>query len=238
MLRKLVFIAATPLAVVLSLMPLITGDREIAVHAHHLDHAVLMALGAIAGLALYGGGSDRESPPWLWAAVLSPLIAMLLMAPSLYAIIDRTPWLHALDHLAFVALAMLTAYGGQRYVRGVGWGTALLLETMAVVAAFGYGIAPAAANLTAAPAAVGLAQPAAGDAVRGKQIFAQNCAVCHGPHGEGSEGPSLRNEASRKNFAQVQAWIKKPAPPMPTLYPSPLSERDVGDVAAFVESLK
>lgn len=236
MFRKLVLVSATLLALVLALMPLLSSEHDIAVRAHHLDHAVLLLLGVIAGLTLYGGGSDRESPRWLWAAVLCPMIAMFLMAPSLYAIVDRIPWLHALDHIAFVALAMLTAYSGQRYVRGVGWATALLLETMAVVAAFGYGVAPA-ANLAPPPVTTAQPQPA-GDVAHGKQIFAANCAVCHGPHGEGSEGPSLRNESSRKNFVQVQAWIKKPAPPMPTLYPSPLNAQGVRDVAAFVETLK
>lgn len=235
--RKIVAAVALLVALVLSLMPLFSNDRDVGVTQHHLDHAVLMFLGAIAGLALYRRNGDRESPPWLWLAVLAPLVAMVLMAPSLYAIVDRTPGLHAVDHLVFVALAVLTAYGGQRYVRGVGWGTALVLETMAVVAAFGYGVAPAAATL--APVGVAAAaQAAGGDAVAGKRIFAQNCAVCHGAHGEGNVGPPLKNEASRKNAAQVQAWIENPAPPMPKLYPSPLSARDVADVAAFVESLK
>ncbi len=222
--------------ITLSTLPVITGDREIAVQPHHLDHAVLMLLGAIAGLALYTPRGDRESAPWLWAAVLCPLLAMLLMSPSLYAVVDRSPWLHVLDHLVFLALAMLTAYAGQRYVRGVGVATAILLESMAVVAAFGYGVAPAAANLRS-PA--GSAQQAlAGDASHGKTIFAQNCAACHGAIGQGGMGPSLKNEAARKNLAETEAWIKKPAPPMPALYPNPLSVKDVADVAAFVQSLK
>jgi hypothetical protein len=32
-------------------------------------------------------------------------------------------------------------------------------------------------------------------------------------------------------------WIKDPALPMPKLYPAPLSEKDVHDVAAFVQNL-
>jgi hypothetical protein len=32
-------------------------------------------------------------------------------------------------------------------------------------------------------------------------------------------------------------WIEQPDPPMPKLYPAPLSERDVDDVAAYVQSL-
>jgi mono/diheme cytochrome c family protein len=79
---------------------------------------------------------------------------------------------------------------------------------------------------------------AKGDAAHGKQIFDQNCATCHGAGGVGGGvGPSLKNEKSRKNFDQAVAWIKNPQPPMPKLYPSPLSEKDVQDAAAYVESL-
>jgi mono/diheme cytochrome c family protein len=233
--RKVLGLLCVLAAVVLSFMPLLTGEREIAVRSHHLDHALLMLLGAIAGLALYTRGDERESAPWLWIAVLCPILATVLMAPSLYALVDAVPWLHTVNHLVFVLLAMLTAYGGQRYVRGVGWATGAMLETMAIVAAFGYGVAPAAATVVA-PASATI--PATADAAHGKQIFAQNCAVCHGQHGEGGEGPPLRNERSRKDFTQLQAWIKKPAPPMPTLYPSPLTASDVADVAAYVESLR
>ena len=80
-------------------------------------------------------------------------------------------------------------------------------------------------------------QSAPGDPARGRTIFLQNCAMCHGAAATGGVGPALKNEKSRKNFAQAVAWIKHPQPPMPKLYPSPLSEKDVRDVAAYVESL-
>lgn len=79
---------------------------------------------------------------------------------------------------------------------------------------------------------------AQGDPVHGKQIFDNNCATCHGAGGVGGGvGPSLKNEKSRKNFAQAVAWIKNPQPPMAKLYPSPLGEKDVEDAAAYVETL-
>lgn len=79
---------------------------------------------------------------------------------------------------------------------------------------------------------------ALGDATHGAEIFSQNCASCHGAKGAGGGiGPSLKNEKSRKDFAAAVAWIKDPKPPMPKLYPSPLAEKDVDDVAAYVESL-
>jgi mono/diheme cytochrome c family protein len=77
-----------------------------------------------------------------------------------------------------------------------------------------------------------------GSVARGTTVFGANCAVCHGAHGkEGGVGPSLRNERLRKNSAETIAWIKNPVAPMPKLYPKPLNERDVEDVAAYVQSL-
>ena len=88
---------------------------------------------------------------------------------------------------------------------------------------------------TAPMAAAGGSQ---GDAAHGKQLFDANCATCHGAGGVGGGvGPTLKNEKSRKNYAQTVAWIKNPQPPMPKLYPSTLSEKDVEDAAAYVQSL-
>jgi mono/diheme cytochrome c family protein len=92
---------------------------------------------------------------------------------------------------------------------------------------------PAAANAGAMSGTAALGDPA-----HGKAIFTANCATCHGATGvEGGVGPSLKNEKSRKNYAQTVAWIKNPSPPMPKLYPSPLAEKDVDDVAAYVQTL-
>jgi mono/diheme cytochrome c family protein len=94
---------------------------------------------------------------------------------------------------------------------------------------------------TSAPAAApttGAMTVTPGDAAHGKALFTANCASCHGATGtEGGVGPSLKNEKSRKNFDQAVAWIKNPRPPMPKLYPGTLSEKDVQDAAAYVESL-
>lgn len=82
------------------------------------------------------------------------------------------------------------------------------------------------------------AQVAMGDASHGSSIFSANCASCHGANGAGGGiGPKLVGEKSRKNYQATVAWIKNPQPPMPKLYPSPLSEKDVDDVAAYVQSL-
>ena len=72
----------------------------------------------------------------------------------------------------------------------------------------------------------------------GKALFAQYCSACHGNAGEGSIGPALKGETARKNFEQVAAFVKNPVSPMPKLYPAPLSDQEVAEVAAFVETLK
>ena len=97
------------------------------------------------------------------------------------------------------------------------------------------------AAATMAPAASGgsMASTAmSGDAAHGKTIFAANCAQCHGAGGaKGGVGPALLGEKKKKTMAATVAWVKNPQPPMPKLYPTPLSEKDVADVASYVQSL-
>lgn len=82
------------------------------------------------------------------------------------------------------------------------------------------------------------AKVAEGDPKHGMAIFGQNCSSCHGAAGAGGGiGPTLKGEKTRKDTAAAIAWIKNPVAPMPKLYPAPLSESDVADVAAYVESL-
>jgi mono/diheme cytochrome c family protein len=90
---------------------------------------------------------------------------------------------------------------------------------------------------TPSPSAV-IAVPTPGaDAVHGRAVYTASCAACHGATAQGGFGPSLRGEKTRKDTAAAIAWIENPQPPMPKLYPSALSEKDVDDVAAYVESL-
>lgn len=140
--RTIVGFAAAIAALILSFMPLITHEVDIEVHTHHIDHAVLMGLGIIAVLALYRRTGASSAPMWLWITVLLPVVIMFLMAPSLYSDVDPQPLPHSLYHLLFVVLAAITVYAGQRFVRGVGWMSAVVLEFMAFVAAWGYGVAP------------------------------------------------------------------------------------------------
>jgi mono/diheme cytochrome c family protein len=85
---------------------------------------------------------------------------------------------------------------------------------------------------SSSPAAV------AADVAHGKELYTQvQCSSCHAVDGSGGVGPNLHGEKTKKNLAATIAWIENPDPPMPKLYPSPLSASDVRDVAAFVETL-
>lgn len=78
-----------------------------------------------------------------------------------------------------------------------------------------------------------------GDRKAGELLFRAHCSSCHGATGkeEGMPGPSLRYESARMNFQTTVSWIEDPMPPMPDLYPAPLSENDVHDIAAYVQSI-
>ncbi len=118
-------------------------------------------------------------------------------------------------------------------------GSVMLLMAASLLSACSKNASSETSEATAAPAMVesGTAM-VAGNPAHGKQIFTQNCAQCHGASGvEGGVGPSLKSEKSKKDTAATIAWIKNPQAPMPKLYPSPLNEKDVADVAAYVESL-
>jgi len=80
--------------------------------------------------------------------------------------------------------------------------------------------------------------PAVSERSRGKAVFTADCAACHGATGlEGGFGPSLRDERNRMDLATTISWIKDPQPPMAKLYPKFMTNRDVRDVATYVQSL-
>lgn len=85
----------------------------------------------------------------------------------------------------------------------------------------------------------GTATTLGGDPRAGAKIFTTNCSTCHGATGRqgGPVGPSLRHENERMDFGGTVSWIEDPEPPMPKLYPQLLSEQQVRDVAAYVQSL-
>lgn len=232
-------------AILLALAPLAIRGIDLPIPQHHLMHALIIAL-AIASALLFATPSRDTSAGhygWLLVVILAPVATMVLMWPSEYSWFELHPAGHAIEHLALVALGFATGYAGQRYAAGIGWASGIVLFCMALVAALGYGVAPAATTPTAsnvpektAARVASVAEDSAAVA-RGAKIFSQNCAVCHGVAGAGGDGPSLKGENQRKNFQQAQQWIMNPLPPMPKLYPGPLNRADVRDVAAYLETL-
>ncbi len=83
-----------------------------------------------------------------------------------------------------------------------------------------------------------VATPADASSSRGRTLYGEQCAACHGPGGSGGPvGPSLRAERARKDRGAVIAIIEHPSPPMPKLFPGRLTSQDVADLSAYVESL-
>jgi mono/diheme cytochrome c family protein len=92
-----------------------------------------------------------------------------------------------------------------------------------------------------------VAAPGQGDPDRGEQLFAANCAACHGPAGEGSTtGPPLVHEIYEPGHhgdesfhlavqrgVQAHHWDFGPMPAV-----GGLSREDVDDIIAYVRGLQ
>jgi mono/diheme cytochrome c family protein len=235
-------------AVLFAGLPLLRGPVELPVTQHHLLHAALLVGAALAGVLC--GRRDalrRAAPAWIVLAMIAPILAMLLMWPSDYSFFEQHPAGHALEHVGIIACGFLAGFAGERFAAGVGWATGGSAVLMALLAAFGFGVAPPTAVPIAAVAEPSLQPGASGKRNTGASspaqpshgaiIYATNCAVCHGTAGEGVSGPSLKDERTRKNLRQTIEWIENPAPPMPKFYPAVLTAADVGAVATYVQTL-
>jgi len=90
----------------------------------------------------------------------------------------------------------------------------------------------------------GLARAQGGDPQRGAQLFAENCAMCHGPTGQGRVGPNLSKTFSGINvnveLKQIIANGVKGAvmPAWSQANGGPLSDQDVNDITVFILSLQ
>ena len=80
--------------------------------------------------------------------------------------------------------------------------------------------------------------PIRGDRSHGEALFVAQCSGCHGAKGAGSStAPPLKTLKTRRSADAALIWIKNPQPPMPKLYPKPLSDKDVDDIVVYLESL-
>jgi alcohol dehydrogenase (cytochrome c) len=69
---------------------------------------------------------------------------------------------------------------------------------------------------------------------KGRKIYEQVCASCHGPDGNLVSGHPLSTLKSRRDRAATLAYIKDPKPPMPKLYPDLLDEDSLADVTSYL----
>jgi mono/diheme cytochrome c family protein len=79
-----------------------------------------------------------------------------------------------------------------------------------------------------------------GDAARGKDIYLRDgCFTCHGRSGQGGayEGPAPILARTALPFEGFKAEIRDPVKDMPAYSHAVLSDQDIADIYAFVESL-
>jgi len=79
-----------------------------------------------------------------------------------------------------------------------------------------------------------------GDASRGKQLYlADGCFTCHGRSGQGGayNGPAPILARTAMPFDGFKAELRDPANDMPAYSDAVLSDKDIADIYAFVESL-
>jgi len=107
---------------------------------------------------------------------------------------------------------------------------------------FYFAFAPSAKEIVketaAAPAAEGTAHEggAAGDAAAGKELFAAQCASCHGANAEGAFGPALAGAPIVNDAGQFDQIVKSGTgggmPPF-----AQLSDKELADLRAYLSSL-
>jgi mono/diheme cytochrome c family protein len=210
-----------------------------------------LGLGLLVAALLAGARTSDGAPTAVPQAAASPLVgdpvagkqsftqscsichgvgAKGFIGPTIAGINWTTPGLHAIVRGGVGGYGSMPAFNAD----------AVSDQNIADIAAYLAALAPTPPpqpSTTPSPSAVIAAPTPGADAVHGRAVYTASCAACHGADAQGGFGPSLRGEKTRKDTAAAIAWIENPQPPMPKLYPSVLSEKDVDDVAAYVESL-
>lgn len=75
----------------------------------------------------------------------------------------------------------------------------------------------------------------AGNAERGKDAFSTHmCATCHGPEGQGAVGPALAPPP--RAFGDFTRYVRQPAGKMPPFSPQAISDAELADIYAFLQS--
>lgn len=80
----------------------------------------------------------------------------------------------------------------------------------------------------------GAGEEASGDAEAGAEVFATNCAACHGEDGHGGGGgPDLTTMPKAQEQASAEEQVRQGGGGMPA-FEGQLSDEEISDVAAFV----
>jgi len=102
-------------------------------------------------------------------------------------------------------------------------------------------IVAAAVLLGAGSLAAAHAQEApAGDAAKGKRIYlADGCFTCHGRSGQGGayNGPAPFLAKTQMPFDGFKGQLRAPSNDMPAYSDAVMSDQDIADIYAFVQSL-
>ena len=69
---------------------------------------------------------------------------------------------------------------------------------------------------------------------KGRKVYEQVCASCHGPDGNLVAGHALSTLKGRRDRAATLAYIKDPKPPMPRMYPNLLDEQSLEAVTSYL----
>ncbi|RTR27055.1 c-type cytochrome [Deinococcus radiophilus] len=97
----------------------------------------------------------------------------------------------------------------------------------------------------ATPAAGATESSAQGDAAAGQEIFAGSCGGCHGAQGQGGIGPAMTENANGWDLTGFTQTLREGvtpdgrelAPTMPRFSEAQLSDADVANIHAWVQSL-
>ena len=75
----------------------------------------------------------------------------------------------------------------------------------------------------------------AGNAQKGKDaLSAHMCATCHGPEGQGAVGPAIASPP--RPFGDFARYVRQPAGKMPPFTAQAVSDADLADIYAFLQS--
>ena len=116
----------------------------------------------------------------------------------------------------------------------------LVAATLAALAALGiaFGLASVIRAVQPAPPQTPRTamNPQAALVVRGQGFYAQSCARCHGPDGQGGSGPPLQH--SDLKSAQIATTIKRGVSGAMPAFGSRYNDSDTQAIVAYVRSLK